>query len=218
MSPAIRWNGDPARAVGSANSASTMPRTLKILTEARACTHCAQTLPEGPRPLVAGSRASRILIIGQAPGRAAHASGVPWDDRSGDRLRNWLGLSRDEFYDEQLVALMPMGFCYPGSGASGDMPPRPECAPLWHDRILFALTEIQLTVLVGRYACERYTESARETLTSIVGRYREHLPTRIVLPHPSGRNNIWLRKNPWFEEQTLPALRARILDVRAQRP
>jgi uracil-DNA glycosylase len=192
-----------------------MPPALPILKEARACTHCAEDLPEGPRPLVAGSRTSRVLIIGQAPGRAAHASGVPWNDRSGERLRDWLGLSSEEFYDEQLVALMPMGFCYPGTGASGDMPPRPECAPLWHDRILFALTDVQLTVLVGRYACERYTNGTRATLTDSVRRFKAHLPKRIALPHPSGRNNLWLRKNPWFEAQTLPALRARILEVRA---
>ena len=180
---------------------------LKVIREARACTACAASLPLGPRPLVAGSSAARILIVGQAPGRRAHESGIPWHDPSGDRLRAWLGIDDDTFYDPRTTALMPMGFCFPGTGASGDLPPRPECAPLWHDRLSAAFRSVRLTVLVGRYAIDAKVSPRFRTVTDAVRAWNELLPERIALPHPSGRNNIWLKKNPWFERETLPALR-----------
>jgi len=187
-----------------------MPRTLKVITEARRCTLCADALPNAPRPLLQASRQSRILIIGQAPGRKAHETGVPWDDASGRRLREWLQLTDEQFYDPALVALVPMGFCYPGTGNSGDLPPRPECAPAWHPRLLKAMPDIRLTILIGKYALDHYHPGRYQTLTDAVRDYQKLLPTQIALPHPSPRNNIWLKKNPWFEKQTLPALRRQV--------
>jgi uracil-DNA glycosylase len=185
-------------------------RLPQLLDEVRACRACADHLPEGPRPLVQASASSRIVIIGQAPGAAAHRSGTPWDDASGRRLRAWLGLTDAQFYDARLVALMPMGFCYPGKGKSGDMAPRAECAPLWHDRLLASLRRVELTVLVGRYAMERYLAGAFGSITDAAAAHDELLPDRIALPHPSPRNNIWLKKHPWFERRALPALRRRV--------
>ena len=181
-----------------------------VIREARACRVCEADLPEGPRPLVQGSSASGILIIGQAPGAAAHASGVPWDDRSGDRLRDWLGVTPDQFYDANVMALMPMGFCYPGTGRSGDLAPRPECAPLWHDRMIRAFKSVRLTVIVGQYAFDRYLGEEFGSITEAARAHTALLPARIALPHPSPRNNIWLKKNPWFERRALPRLRARV--------
>ncbi len=183
---------------------------LRVIQEARRCEICADALPFAPRPLLAGSATARVLIIGQAPGSAAHESGVPWDDRSGERLRAWLGLGGDVFYDPTRVALMPMGFCYPGKGRGGDLAPRAECAPLWHDRILKALTGVRLTVYVGRYAFERYLSSDFSALTAAVRAADALLPKRAALPHPSGRNNLWLAKNPWFEMDVLPRVRKRV--------
>jgi len=153
------------------------------------------------------------MIIGQAPGRRVHASGVPWDDPSGGRLRQWLGLTDDEFYDPDNLALVPMGFCYPGSTASGDRPPRPECAPQWHPRLPAALPDVRLTVLIGTYALRSYLPGAGPTLTDTVSAWRDHLPERAVLPHPSPRNRHWLAANPWFEAEAVPALRARVRQV-----
>lgn len=182
-----------------------------LLGEIRGCRHCAETLPHPPRPVVQAGGAARILIIGQAPGSKVHASGVPWDDDSGDRLREWTGLDRDTFYDPQQVALMPMGFCYPGKGAGGDLPPRPECAPLWHARLRAALPEVRLTLLVGQYAQGRYLVAAkRQSLTEAV---RAHIATTgpvIPLPHPAWRVRMWMAREPWFEAALLPHLRARI--------
>lgn len=193
---------------------------LPILTEARACRVCEHALPGGPRPLLAASASSRIVIIGQAPGRIAHETGVPWNDASGKRLREWLGVTDERFYDESIIALVPMGFCYPGTvktggggGKGGDMAPRPECAPLWHPRILPALTKIELTVYIGNYAFARYLASEAESLTEGVRAAKELLPTRILLPHPSPRNQLWLAKNPWFARDVLPALRKRVKAV-----
>lgn len=183
-----------------------MPRPLPVLQEARECTVCAPKLPLEPRPLVAGTARSRVLIIGQAPGRAAHESGVPWNDASGERLRVWLGLSSEQFYDPTMVALMPMGFCYPGKGRTGDAPPRPECAPLWHARLLGAFREVRLTLYVGRYAFERYLSAEFDTQTEAVRAFTSLLPTRLALPHPSPLNNRWLAKNRWFEREVLPVL------------
>lgn len=180
---------------------------LPILAEVRACTRCAAQLPLPPRPLVAGSARSRLLIIGQAPGLAAHESGIPWNDRSGDRLREWLGISREQFYDDAIVALMPMGFCYPGKGRTGDAPPRPECAPLWHPRMHAALTGVRLSIFVGRFAFERYLGAEFDSQTSAVRASAALLPSRMALPHPSPLNNRWLAKNRWFERDIVPLLR-----------
>lgn len=184
-----------------------MARSLAVLEQARACTHCTG-LPLGPRPLVAGTRRSSVLIIGQAPGLAAHESGVPWNDASGDRLREWLGLSREMFYDPEQVALMPMGFCYPGKAKTGDSPPRPECAPLWHDRILKALAGVKLTLLVGRFAFERYAADELSDLTTAALSPDRLLPRKLVLPHPSPLNNRWLARNPAFKAKILPQVRS----------
>lgn len=182
-----------------------------LLAEIRACRHCAALLPHGPRPVVqAGSRA-RILIIGQAPGTRVHESGVPWDDASGARLREWLGLDEATFYDPAQIALMPMGFCFPGTGSSGDLPPRPECAPLWHERLRAALPEVRLTLLVGQYAQGRYLPARpRRSVTEAVRRYAEAPDGLFPLPHPSWRVTLWMRKNHWFESEVLPALRQRV--------
>lgn len=178
----------------------------------RACTECAAHLPHGPRPIVAASPESRIVIIGQAPGRKVHETGIPWDDPSGDRLREWMGVDDETFYDARRVALVPMGFCYPGKGKSGDLPPRPECAPLWHEPLLDAMPGIRLTLVVGAYAQDRYLgERAHPTLTETVHDFEAFLDDRrLPLPHPSPRNNLWVRRNPWFEAEVLPALRRRV--------
>jgi len=179
-----------------------------LLKEVRVCRECEASLPLGPRPLLQASGQSRILIIGQAPGSAAHESGIPWDDRSGERLRDWLGVTDEQFYDPKQIALMPMGFCYPGKGKSGDMPPRPECAPLWHDELLKKLKSVALTIYVGRYAIAHYLPDRFGSITEAVKGFDDLLPDRIVLPHPSPRNNIWLKKHPWFQRRTLPALQS----------
>lgn len=188
---------------------------LTLLEEARACTACAPFLPLGPRPLLAASPRSRILIVGQAPGRAAHLAGVPWQDRSGARLREWLDVPDEVFYDPDQIALLPMGFCFPGTGTAGDLAPRPECAPLWHPQLLAAMPALRLTVYLGRYAAARYFGASYPDITSAVAAHAELLPSRIVLPHPSPRNGRWLRRRPWFEQSLLPALRARVSAVLA---
>ena len=177
--------------------------------EIEKCQVCAKHLPLGPRPVVRFHPSARLLIIGQAPGTRVHDSGVPWDDASGERLREWLGINPKTFYDPCRVALMPMGFCYPGVAASGgDKPPRPECAPLWHDRIRNLLPEIRLTILVGQYAQQHYLRAAgRMTLTECVRDAASFLPNFLPLPHPSWRSTGWMQKNPWFELTTLPVLR-----------
>ncbi|MDA0206545.1 MAG: uracil-DNA glycosylase family protein [Chloroflexi bacterium] len=183
---------------------------LRILGEARACTVCAEHLPLGPRPLLAAGMKARVLLIGQAPGRSAHESGIPWADRSGDRLRDWLGIDRDTFYDPNQVALLPMGFCYPGSGKQGDLQPRKECAPLWHPQVLPLLKKTRLTIYLGRYAVERNLGDRYGSLTAAAEAYEELLPDVVALPHPSPRNGMWTSKRPWFSEILLPMLRARV--------
>ena len=168
------------------------------------------SLPRDPRPVLKASASARLLIIGQAPGLAVHESGIPWNDPSGDRLRQWLGLDRDVFYDENKVAIVPMGFCYPGKGRSGDLPPRRECAPRWHDSLLEFMSDIRLTLLVGQYAQRYYLDSTFRTLTETVTTWRDHLPEYFVLPHPSPRNQIWLKKNPWFEKEVVAELRKQV--------
>ncbi|MDX2379301.1 MAG: uracil-DNA glycosylase family protein [Acidimicrobiia bacterium] len=184
-----------------------------LLAEIAACTVCAPNLEHGPRPIVQAGKEARIVIIGQAPGRRVHESGVPWDDPSGRTLRRWLNLSNEQFYDPDIVALVPMGFCYPGSGPSGDNPPRPECAPLWHERLLSELPDSRLDIIIGTYAQKRYIADRKKTLTATVANWAAYLPGRVVLPHPSPRNQHWLTKNPWFESETLPAVRQRIAEV-----
>jgi len=183
-----------------------------LLAEVRACERCAAALPLGPRPVLRAAATARILVIGQAPGTKVHETGVPWNDRSGDRLREWMAVDRETFYDERRIAIVPMGFCYPGRDPrGGDNPPRPECAPLWHDRILEHLPRLELTLLVGGYAQRRYLgERAGSNLTATVEAWRQHLPTYFATPHPSWRNTAWLRKHPWFEAEALPVLRKRI--------
>ncbi|MBN7797310.1 uracil-DNA glycosylase family protein [Parahaliea mediterranea] len=181
-----------------------------LLATIRDCRHCAGRLPLGPRPVLRASAGARLLIVGQAPGTRVHASGVPWDDPSGDRLRDWLRMDKAQFYDERHVAIVPMGFCYPGKGKSGDLPPDPACAPKWHDPLLAGMPELELTLLVGSYAQQYYLEADKETLSSRVRRWRDFGPRFFPLPHPSPRNNLWLRKNPWFEAEVLPALRERV--------
>lgn len=175
-----------------------------------ACTLCAAHLPLGPRPVAQFSATSRLVIISQAPGTKVHASGVPFDDDSGDRLRGWLGLDKSAFYDARRVALVPMGFCYPGKLSGGDAPPRRECAPQWHDQVLGLLPADRLTLLVGGHAQHRYLPHIRRlTMTERVRRFGADLPF-IALPHPAWRSRIWMAKHPWFEADILPPLRARI--------
>jgi uracil-DNA glycosylase len=183
-----------------------------LLREVRACTVCQSALPLGARPVVQAAPTAKLLIVGQAPGRKVHASGVPWNDASGDRLRGWLGIDRATFYDAARVAIVPMGFCYPGAADSGgDRPPRRECAPLWHARLLAPLRDLRCTLLVGQYAQQHYLRSARKrTLTENVRTFAEYAPRFFPLPHPSWRSVLWMRQNPWFEEQVLPDLRVAV--------
>lgn len=184
-----------------------------LLAEIRACQICRDHLPHGCRPIAQFSAKSRVLLIGQAPGARVHASGIPWDDASGDTLRKWLGVDKKQFYDPDLFALLPMGFCFPGSGKSGDLPPRPECAPAWHDRVLAEMPEIRLILLIGQYAQNRYIGNRmHENLTETVLNWRNFLPKYLPLPHPSPRNRFWLTKNDWFEKEVLPVLRQRVND------
>lgn len=177
-----------------------------LLREIRSCTYCSDHLPLGPRPIVEAQPASKIAIISQAPGLKVHQSGIAWRDLSGNRLRNWMGVSEAEFYDTRNFAIIPSGFCYPGRGKSGDLPPRPECAPLWHKRLFNQLNNLELLLVIGQYAQALYLKDRKKTLTETVNHYEEYLPRFFPLPHPSGRNNIWLAKNPWFEAYAVPAL------------
>lgn len=172
------------------------------------CQSCAEYLPFEPKPIVQFSQTSKIVIIGQAPGRIVHNNGIAWNDNSGDTLRKWLGIERADFYNDRLFATIPMGFCYPGTGKSGDLPPRPECAPKWHNLVLATLEEKKLTLLIGKYAQEYYLKNRdKSTLTDTVKNYRQYLPEFFPLPHPSARNNIWFKKNSWFETDVLPELK-----------
>ena len=182
-----------------------------LLKEVRACTLCADHLPLGPRPVVRMTPSARLMIIGQAPGTKVHETGIPWNDPSGERLRDWMQINPDHFYDDQKVAIMPMGFCYPGRNPKGgDMPPRPECAPTWHDRLRAHLPNLTLTLLVGSYAQRRYLGSG-QTMTQAVPNFQHHLQAGILpLPHPSWRTVAWQRKNPWFDTDVLPLLREKV--------
>ncbi|MGL0939955.1 uracil-DNA glycosylase family protein [Vibrio vulnificus] len=181
-----------------------------LLTQIRACQVCASALPLGANPVVQAHSEAKILIIGQAPGTKVHHTSIPWNDASGNRLRAWLDIEKQTFYDPKQIAIMPMGFCYPGRGQSGDLPPRKECAPLWHEALLKHLPNIELTLLIGQYAQNRYLSNKPKTLTETVQNWQAWLPDYLPLPHPSPRNTLWLRKNPWFEEQTVPYLRQQV--------
>lgn len=181
-----------------------------MLVAIRACRVCAAELPLGPRPIVQVGAGARLLIVGQAPGARVHASGVPWDDASGERLRDWLGIDKARFYDPE-VAIVPVGFCYPGRDGGGDLPPRKECAPLWLDRLLAHLPRIELTVLIGSYAQQQFLGTAnRRSLTETVIAFADYAPRFIPVPHPSPRNTAWFLRHPWFERELLPMLRARV--------
>jgi uracil-DNA glycosylase len=180
----------------------------RVLREVRACRICETELPFGPRPVVQLASTARLLIVGQAPGSKVHRSGIPWNDASGDRLRDWVGLDRATFFNEAKIAILPMGFCYPGAGKSGgDNPPRPECAPRWHERLLRYLPDLQLTLLVGQYAQRHYLDIGRKSsVTETVRTFSEYGSEFFPLPHPSWRSTIWMRQNPWFEEVVIPEL------------
>jgi uracil-DNA glycosylase len=180
-----------------------------LLEDVRACRVCAPFLPHPPRPVLRAKESARLLIIGQAPGVRVHETGIPWNDRSGDRLRGWLGLTREAFYDEARIAIVPMGFCFPGTDhKGGDRPPRKECAPLWHSRILAQLTNVELVLLVGGHAQRFYLgRRAQARLTETVRAWRDYGPRTVPLPHPSWRNTGWLKRNPWFMAELVPALR-----------
>jgi uracil-DNA glycosylase len=187
-----------------------LTRLDKLLAEVRACTLCAAHLPNPPRPVLRAARTALVQIVGQAPGRKVHETGIPWNDPSGDLLREWLGIDRDTFYDARRVAIIPAGFCYPGRGPSGDLPPRPECAPQWHPHLRALLPQVRMTLLIGQYAQAYYLGGRRgKTLADTVRAYREYLPEFFPLPHPSPRNRRWLAQNAWFERDVLPDLRRR---------
>lgn len=184
-----------------------------LVGEVRACTLCASKLAHGVRPVIQVDPRARVLIASQAPGRKVHASGIPFDDASGERLREWMGITARTFYDPGQVAILPMGFCFPGAGKSGDLPPRAECAPAWRAQILAHLSALELTLVIGQYAQSYHLASAGVSVTDAVGNWRSSWPRVIPLPHPSPRNNRWMRRNPWFEGQLLPMLRKRVSAV-----
>lgn len=186
----------------------------KLKQEIHECRICESSLPLGPRPIIAAHPKSKIIIIGQAPGLIVHKTGIPWDDLSGVNLRKWLGITNEQFYQEEKIALIPMGFCYPGKGKSGDNPPRKECAPQWHNILLSEVRESELIILIGKYAQDYYLKNKTEkTLTETVKNYKEYLPDFFVLPHPSPRNNIWQAKNDWFQTMVIPDLKLRVRKI-----
>lgn len=185
-----------------------------LLQEIKKCTICLPHLPHGVNPVMNASTKSRIAIIGQAPGSIVHQTGVAWNDKSGERLRDWLNVSDSTFYNPDVFAILPMGFCYPGKGKTGDLPPRPECAQQWHPLVLREMKNVELIILIGTYAQNYYLKNeVKKTLTETVKNYKEFLPKFLPLPHPSPRNNIWLKKNPWFEKSIVPELRTIIKNL-----
>ncbi|PWH86389.1 uracil-DNA glycosylase family protein [Brumimicrobium oceani] len=185
-----------------------------LLNEIRNCKVCEEHFPHGCNPIISASEKSKIVIIGQAPGRKVHDSNIPWNDKSGDNLRDWLGVDKETFYNPDNFAIVGMGFCYPGTGKSGDLPPRKECAPLWHPQLHEEMNDVKLTILIGQYAQKYYLgKQAKRTLTETVEYYHEYLPKFFVLPHPSPRNNIWQAKNRWFPSEVLPELTGRVNSI-----
>jgi len=185
-----------------------------LLGDVRSCTICAEHLPLGPRPVLQMHPNAKILIAGQAPGVRVHETGIPFNDPSGDRLRAWMGLEREVFYNAEKISILPMGFCYPGTGKSGDLPPRPECAEQWRKKLLVQLPNIELTLVIGGYAQDWHLgKSQKENLTETVRAWKEYWPQILVLPHPSPRNNIWLKKNPWFEKKVIKELKKRVAAI-----
>lgn len=190
-----------------------MTNFIKLVDEVRHCTLCAEHLPHGVRPVLQCHPDAKILIAGQAPGRKVHESGIPFDDASGDRLREWMGIDKTTFYDERQIAILPMGFCYPGTGKSGDLAPRPECAIAWRNKLLQQLPNLELILVIGQYAQTYHLPEKKKTLTETVQCWQDYIkanPAILPLPHPSPRNNIWLKKNSWFEQDVLPVLALRI--------
>jgi len=188
----------------------------RLLREIRACRLCETQLPLGPRPILRAATSARLLVVGQAPGTRVHESGIPWNDASGIRLRRWMSLEREAFYDERRIAIVPMGFCYPGRGEAGDLPPRPECSATWHAKLLPLLPNVRLTLLIGHFAQAYFLgERRKKTLTDTVQAYAEYLPRFLPLPHPSPRNQLWLKNNPWFEAEFVPVLRQQVADALA---
>lgn len=185
-----------------------------LLSKIYSCDICKNKLPLGPRPIITAHPKSKIIIIGQAPGSKVHKTGVPWDDQSGENLRKWMGITNSVFYDVQKIALIPMGFCYPGRGKSGDLPPTKECAPQWHNDLLNQIENPELIILIGKYSQDYYIKNlAKKTLTETVRNYKTYLPHYFVLPHPSPRNNIWQAKNEWFKERVIPDLKLKINEI-----
>lgn len=186
----------------------------KLIRQIRNCKECETYLKEGANPILSASPKSKLIVIGQAPGRIVHQTGIPWNDKSGDNLRNWLGIDKSVFYNADKIALMPMGFCYPGTGKAGDLPPRPECAPLWHDKLLTLMPNAKLILLIGQYAQNYYLgKKGKGTLTETVYNFRDYLPTYFPLPHPSPRNNIWQARNEWFRQNVLPDLKKHVQNI-----
>lgn len=187
---------------------------LPLLKKIQSCRECEKYLPFGANPVLSASPNSKIIVIGQAPGRIVHNTNIPWNDKSGKNLRNWLGVDDEMFYDTNLFGIVPMGFCYPGTGERGDLPPRKECAPLWHEPLISKMPQVKLYLLIGMYAQKYYLGKKRKkNLTQTVSHFEEYLPTYFPLPHPSPRNNIWQKKNPWFTEAVLPVLKERVKDL-----
>ena len=188
--------------------------SVELINQIKECTVCASDLKDGPNPVVSVSEHSKILIIGQAPGKKVHQSGIPWDDPSGVQLRKWLGVSDEEFYNTNLFGILPMGFCYPGKGATGDLPPRKECAPLWHSKLMKSMEEVELILLIGQYAQTYYLKEKRKrNLTETVRSFKEYQPLYLPLPHPSPRNRFWLMKNKWFEAEIVSFLQLKISSI-----
>ncbi len=184
-----------------------------LIASVKKCTLC-EGLPLGPKPILQGDAKSKILIVGQAPGRITHKKGIPFDDPSGVRLRKWMGVSADDFYNPKKIAILPMGFCFPGTGKSGDLPPRTECAKQWRNQLLDSLKDVELVLVIGQYAIDWHIDDGvKMTLTKRVLRWQSYLPSKLVMPHPSPRNNLWLKRNPWFESDVLPALQSRIASI-----
>ncbi len=194
-------------------------RLEALLKEVRACTICSEHLAAGPRPVLQMDSRARVLVVGQAPGRKVHASGIPFDDASGDRLRQWMGMDREVFYDSSVLGILPMGFCYPGTGKSGDLPPRPECAPQWRARLLEQMPNVELTLVIGKYAMDWHLPDRKASnLTETVRAWRSVWPAVLALPHPSPRNNLWLKANPWFMVDVIPSLQAKVRELLALKP